>query len=676
MKKNRISVKSIRKGIIVSCLLSIVVVSFFSCSDSETASTVDNKTWTYGADINDSVQPGDDFYEYALGSWLKANPLEAGEESNGLNQELSYLDEQRYSDMTNNPTDEFSKQLFATIDDTTANNNNSVNAVKEQLKLVEAVTDKSQAYGMIGTILKKGYGPFVNFPITVIDKKLYVSVVKGFTGIQYPNYEQLMTYLFVLFGYDSNTIDQKVENVVSIQNDIKEDPSSAKGLSSLDKSSYSIRYWDNPDHYVGMHKLTSVKTRTSQSDRNLLLTNAGVDPELVEITDDNLFSRIDNYSVDQIKDYLEGCIIQQNLSYLPKSVIRKCSKISGKDMDTQELDAKNFVHNSFKYYYNKLYTEKYLDATIMQECIDMAADFRSTMEECISSSDWMSNTTKTNALKKAERMHFFVGKPDVWEEDCTPTLDGNCLCSNMMKCFEFDYNFNLLKILGKDVTDTNIQNMYIEREEAFYVNNAFYTPSLNALCIFPGIMDKPVYIKGESDAYNYAILGATTIGHEMNHGFDNNGSKYNEYGEVKDWWTLDDKLSYAKKQQQMISLFNNYVIYDDNYTDGTKTLGENIADLGGIEVAYKAFVNKSIKEGYKDEELLNQKKKFFLAFAEAWKSNNSIKVLKSYLTNEHGCDKVRVNGTVVNMDAWYDLFNVNRDNTLYLSKENRTYIWK
>src|SRR5574344_2839207 len=175
MKKNRISVKSIRKGIIVSCLLSIVVVSFFSCSDSETASTVDNKTWTYGADINDSVQPGDDFYEYALGSWLKANPLEAGEESNGLNQELSYLDEQRYSDMTNNPTDEFSKQLFATIDDTTANNNNSVNAVKEQLKLVEAVTANRQAYAMIGTTLIKGYGPFVNFPITVIDKKLYVS---------------------------------------------------------------------------------------------------------------------------------------------------------------------------------------------------------------------------------------------------------------------------------------------------------------------------------------------------------------------------------------------------------------------------------------------------------------------------------------------------------------------
>jgi predicted metalloendopeptidase len=171
-------------------------------------------------------------------------------------------------------------------------------------------------------------------------------------------------------------------------------------------------------------------------------------------------------------------------------------------------------------------------------------------------------------------------------------------------------------------------------------------------------------------------MGATTIGHEMTHGFDSNGAEFNEEGVREDWWTAADKTVFEQKQKMLISVFNNIKVIGDVCVNGKKTLSENMADLGGLEIAYQALVEKRESEGYRDEGLIDQKKKFFYAFAEAWRGNTSDMYLLLQLAwDVHAPAKARVNGNVINSDEWYELFGVNEKSSMYLPTDKRVHIW-
>ena len=303
----------------------------------------------------------------------------------------------------------------------------------------------------------------------------------------------------------------------------------------------------------------------------------------------------------------------------------------------------------------------------------MANEMRSVFKRRIENLDWMSETTKSKAIAKLEAMKFNIGYPDAWNELGSPRLSGNCLCADIMQCREQNYKLSI-SISGKSFGEDSW--VFLILQYPLYIVNAFYYPPLNSLVIPAGIMLPPIYDLSVSDAFNYATIGAATIGHEMTHGFDNNGSRFNQDGVVEDWWTLADKLEFKKRQDAFVECFNSMEAWPGLQADGEKTLGENIADLGGLEIAYQTFMEKKAKEGFKGSELEDQEKKFYLSFAQAWKAiYTQDHAIDATQADTHSLPELRVNGIVIHTDAWYNAFDVKWGDKLFIQEDMRIHIW-
>ena len=207
--------------------------------------------------------------------------------------------------------------------------------------------------------------------------------------------------------------------------------------------------------------------------------------------------------------------------------------------------------------------------------------------------------------------------------------------------------------------------------------NCFYYPEFNCLCIYPAYMLPPMYNEQVSDAYNYAEFAI--VGHEITHGFDNNGSNYDKNGDYRNWWTVMDKMAFTEKCQSLIDCYNLLEIMPEEmpgqYCDGENTLGENIADLGGVEIAHQAYVEKLQREGFHGEELEKQERRFYQGWAEVWRQKYTSSYAQTLLEDVHALPKERVNGVMMNCDRWYELFDVQWGDMLYLAPELRTHIW-
>ena len=208
--------------------------------------------------------------------------------------------------------------------------------------------------------------------------------------------------------------------------------------------------------------------------------------------------------------------------------------------------------------------------------------------------------------------------------------------------------------------------------------NAFYNPVVNACYILPTNLVDPIYNTSYADAYNYAVIGATTIGHEMCHAFDASGAKYDSTGKEKDWWAVSDKLRYQEKKDQLTELFNQFTT-PESYTslDGENTLTENMADFGGLTVAYDLFVEKKINEGFSGERLNEQRKMFFQSYALAWSGLDDDDAMKSLISSGdvHAPLYFRTNGNVCQFDDWYDLYDVQKGDRYYLEPGQRVILW-
>jgi putative endopeptidase len=652
--------------------VSLFLIGLTSCHDNDIASTVDPKTWNSNKDVDESVQPGDDFYNYAVGSWLKANPLKDEEPSNGTNDELTALDNTRYNNLMSNPSDNFLVNINKSITNTDLTEKNSLDEVKEDLALIQNANTEQDVYINMGKLLKKGYKPVFSVSIVPNNSTFYPYFQPGYYSPLIKNeqqavYKQWVAYCFEAFGYDSETATQKAEKAVNIELYMrKTEKDDAK----------DSKYWMKAEHYKNLHRVLDVTSRASESDISNLIKNAGLSKDVIT-QQTTLLNMMKDVDWETLKAYVENCVIQMNLDCLPSSFLTKYKEITGEEAYPVSYTVKNVLKANMMYYINKLYTAKYKDEKIKTEVDEMTKNIKATFKRRIENSTWMSSATKTRAEAKLDAMIFNIGYPDSWEDNCAPTIDPTkCLCANMKQCREFAYKFNILDLVGKDKRDIKSLWRYMLCNNQSMINSAGYYPNFNALIILIGIMDKPIYIQGESDAYNYATMGATTIGHEMTHGFDSNGAEFNEEGVREDWWTAADKTVFEQKQKMLISVFNNIKVIGDVCVNGKKTLSENMADLGGLEIAYQALVEKRESEGYRDEGLIDQKKKFFYAFAEAWRGNTSDMYLLLQLAwDVHAPAKARVNGNVINSDEWYELFGVNEKSSMYLPTDKRVHIW-
>ncbi|MCW5920591.1 MAG: M13 family metallopeptidase, partial [Bacteroidetes bacterium] len=315
----------------------------------------------------------------------------------------------------------------------------------------------------------------------------------------------------------------------------------------------------------------------------------------------------------------------------------------------------------------ELYVKKYFSPEAKDRVNKMVDNLITAYQQRIKSRTWLEDQTKVAALAKLEKVIRKLAYPDKWRDYSKMIIKKDSYCNNVNRAAEYWFQYNLSK-LGKPVDKT-------EWGMSPQTINAYYNPGFNEIVFPAAIMQPPFFDPLADDAVNYGSMGAV-IGHELTHGFDDQGCQYDADGNLKNWWTDKDKTLFNQNAQKLVAQFNSYVVIDSLTINGQLTLGENIADLGGLTIAYAAFQKT---ENAKSKTLLDgftPQQRFFINFAQVWRNNIRPEELKKRLkTDPHSPGKFRANGTVRNMPEFYEAFKVTKENKLYLAPEQRVEIW-
>ena len=314
-----------------------------------------------------------------------------------------------------------------------------------------------------------------------------------------------------------------------------------------------------------------------------------------------------------------------------------------------------------------MYVEKYFPAEAKERMITLVRNLQESLGERIQALEWMGDSTKVKALEKLATFHVKIGYPDKWKDYSTLDIKDDSFIANMERANLWSHAEMLDKV-GKPV----------DKEEWHMTPqtvNAYYNPTTNEICFPAGILQYPFFDMNADDAFNYGAIGVV-IGHEMTHGFDDQGRKYDKDGNLKDWWTEQDAKNFDERAKVMIDFFDKIEVAPGVNANGQMTLGENIADHGGLQVAFHAFKNATkdnplpVKEGFTPEQ------RFFFAYSNVWAGNiTDAEIVKRTLTDVHSLGKWRVNGALPHISAWYEAFGITENDALYLAPEKRVSIW-
>ena len=431
-----------------------------------------------------------------------------------------------------------------------------------------------------------------------------------------------------------------------------------------------------------------VHTRSDGNDViSILAAELGLNPQDLLVSDGDVekFATFVNAPVELMKEDLTDLVWMMDQPYMNPELVAESHAYF-----KRYSPGSSFYDWIIDIYYNCRYTASYAFATkwITQSMIEdmegKCEELRSVFRRRIADLDWMSGTTKNRAIEKLDLMNVCVGYPKNWVTEAMVDFGS---CQTMVEAARLARKADvalLLSFLGKDVK-THAFNAYLYTYKSsgdLCSVNAFYMPTFNSVFIFPAFLLPPMYETDAHESLNYATL--YTIGHEMTHGFDSAGANYDGMGNYRNWWTVQDRMDFEERYQQLIDCYNRLEMlpwdpnYAGKYCPGEQTLIENIADLGGFEIARQAFIEKCQREGYYGEELDKQERKFYQAYANYWRTKYSSETINycMFETKEtHSMDRERINGVVMNTDRWYELYNVQWGDNLYLRPDKRTHIW-
>ena len=313
-----------------------------------------------------------------------------------------------------------------------------------------------------------------------------------------------------------------------------------------------------------------------------------------------------------------------------------------------------------------LYVDKYFSPDAKARMQNLVKNLQRALGMRIENLEWMSDETKSRALEKLNTFHAKIGYPDKWRDYSELHIDANAsLWENMVRVSEFEDAFWVKKIGQKK--DPTI--WYMNAHEV----NAYYDPTTNEICFPAGILQYPFFDMAADDAFNYGAIGSV-IGHEMTHGFDDSGRQFDKDGNLRDWWTAADADGFNKRANVLKEYFNNIEVAPGVHANGEFTLGENLADYGGITVSYTAYKNFGTQTN--TVENLTPDMRFFIAYAGVWAQNiRDADALRLTKMDEHSLARWRVNGILPHIDAWYDAFGITKTDKLYLAPEQRIKLW-
>lgn len=644
------------------------------------------------ANLDTTIVPGNDFFLYATGGWSKANPIpdEYGRygsfdqlRENNQEQVKSLIEELGKTQHEQGSVAQKIGDLYKMGMDSVKLNEDKANPIMEQLATINAISSVDDIIKLAGEIRHYASSPFFGFYVGADDKNSTMNIVHIYQGglglgtrdyyvdqseegkALRENYIKLIVDQFKNAGYTENDAQKAAQSVMKVEN-------------ALAKAHFEKEKTRIPELNYNKFKVEQLNDSVAKFEwkaffdavgaKNLKELNVSqVSPiaEAVKI--------IQETPVEDSKAYLSWCLINTAANYLNDDFVNTNFEFYGKQMSGRKVLQPRWkrtvstINSALGEEVGQLYVEKYFPPQAKERMLGLVKNLETSLGERIENLDWMSQTTKVKAQEKLKSITVKIGYPDKWRDCSALEIKNDNYWANIVRASEFEFNYMLSK-LGKAV----------DRSEWFMspqTVNAYYNPTTNEICFPAGILQPPFFYMNADDAVNYGAIGVV-IGHEMTHGFDDQGRKYDKDGNMADWWTSDDAKKFDERAQVLVDYFDNIIVIDDLHANGKFTLGENIADYGGIQVAYNAFMKTQQATDNQNIDGFTPPQRFFLAYANLWAGNvRDEEIRRLTKIDVHSLSKWRVNGILPHIDVWYDAFNITENDSLFLPKAERASIW-
>lgn len=655
-----------------------------------------NKSGLVLADLDKTVSPATDFYQFATGGWQKSHPLPAAYSRYGsfdmlqenvnkqINTILTDLSKKKYQAGTNErKLSDFYKMAM----DSARRNQEGIAPVKPMLdemeaaKTLEALRQVQLKYG------KMGFGvPFGSYfgaddknvtmnifsvgqgGLTLGQKDWYVNPDKATSDIR-EAFKKHIVRMFELFGFNHADAQRKMQSVFRFETE----------LALVSKSNVELR-----DPQANYNKMTLAQFEETYPNIPLkAYTQAeGIDTKYIQeliVGQPAFFAGLDKLlpllTADDLRAIMEWDLVQGSASYLSDAVREANFDFFGKTMSGRKEDyplwkrATNQVQGAMGEALGKMYCERYFPAQSKKMMEELVHNLQVSLSQRIDAQTWMSDSTKANAHKKLDRFYVKIGYPNRWTDYSKLTIDpSKSFYENVMAARFFAHDKHIAEKAGKPV----------DREEWHMTPqtvNAYYNPTTNEICFPAGILQRPFFDAKADAAFNYGAIGVV-IGHEMTHGFDDQGRQYDADGNLHDWWTAHDAKGFEERANLYTEFFNAIEVLPGLHCNGKFTLGENLADHGGLMVSFNAFKNATAKKPLKSKDGFTPAQRFFLAYAGVWGQNITEQEIRNRVKRDpHSLGEWRVNGALPHIDAWYEAFGVKKGDKMFIPESERLQLW-
>ena len=640
-----------------------------------------------------SVKPGDDFYTYANGVWMRNNPVPAKETRWGSFNQLRDFNINAVKNILNESAAKTNAapgsverrvgDFYAAAMDSAAIEKLGYTPIKGDLERIKAIKDVNGVLNEVAYLRTSGSGaPMFGFYVgqdrknvevmipqlsqggtTLPDRDYYLKNDARSAKIQ-ESYKNYITTLFTLTGVDQATAQKNAETIFNLE----------KKLAAAQMARVEMR---DPHKTYNKFAVADFSKTTPNLDWKPLMAKMKVSgQDTILVNNPKFFTELNGLltatPVADWQTYLQWNVLKSAAPYLSSDFVNAnfafTQTLTGQKVQTPRWQRMSqLTDGTIGELLGQLYVAKHFKPEAKARMDEMIANLIKAYEIRIKGLDWMSAETKEKALAKLATFRPKVGYPEKWKTYDGLEISRNAFFQNVRNAGQWGYN-DMVSQLGKPVDRT-------KWGMTPPTVNAYYSPVMNEIVFPAGILQFPFFDPNADDAVNYGGIGAV-IGHEISHGFDDSGSQYDKDGNLRNWWTPEDRARFQEKADQLVAQYNAYTVLDTIHVNGKLTLGENIGDLGGLSAAYEAF--KMTKQGKSKKKIdgFTPDQRFFLAWAQVWRSNTLPETAAQLiLTDSHSPGEYRTIGAPVNMDAWYKAFNVKPGDKLYKKPEDRIRLW-
>ena len=649
-----------------------------------------------GADFDKSVRPADDFYQFACGGWMQTHPLPAAYSRYGSFDKLGednvkringILNELKTKEYAEGTTERKLSDLYKLATDENRRNADGVAPIMPMLNRIQAAKDvkslvalqmemstytSNEFYGIyIGADRKNSKQNILNVMqsgLILRQKEYYLDNDSATVDIR-EAYKKHIVNMFKFFGFSEKASQKKMQNILRLETELAKVSKSNTELRDPEANYHKMTLKEFNARYphLYMEQIANASGLESKYMQDIVVGQ----PEFLDGAD-KLMATL---KAEELRDYMQWRHILSAVSYLSDDVVAANFEFFGKKMSGRKEDhplwkrATAQVEGQMGEALGKIYTEKYFPESSKQRMKQLVKNLQVSLGERIEAQTWMSAETKKNAIDKLNSFYVKIGYPDKWTDMSQLVIDAKkSYYDNIVECKKFWNAYDIQQKAGKPV-DRDEWHMTPQTV------NAYYNPTTNEICFPAGILQPPFFDANADDAFNYGAIGVV-IGHEMTHGFDDSGRHYDKDGNMNDWWTKADGDNFTKRADDYAAYFSNIKVLPDLNANGKFTLGENLADHGGLMVSFNAFKHAMKSQPCGEKDGFTPEQRFFLAYSGVWAGNiTEAEIRNRTKSDPHSLGRWRVNGALPHIDAWYEAFDVKEGDKMFVPKAERLELW-